>query len=82
MPQGLKEPTVGRGAAPAPEALFAGAQRFERFVEELSRMTPKQRIAAYRECFGRTERTIWAARYPDEVPLVNGEFEWIALRLP
>jgi len=24
----------------------------------------------------------WAARYPDEVPLVNGEYAWIVSRLP
>jgi hypothetical protein len=23
----------------------------------------------------------WAARYPEEVPLVNGELPWIGLRL-
>jgi hypothetical protein len=27
----------------------------------------------------RWERWIYAARYPDEVPTVNGELEWIAL---
>ena len=25
------------------------------------------------------ERNLWAANHPDEPPLVNGEFEWIAL---
>jgi hypothetical protein len=25
--------------------------------------------------------SLWAARYPEEVPLVNGEFAWIGLTL-
>lgn len=29
----------------------------------------------------RAERFAWAARYPEEVPMVNGEVEWIARRL-
>jgi hypothetical protein len=27
----------------------------------------------------RAERAAWAAVYPDEVPMVNDEFEWIGL---
>ena len=42
-------------------------------------MTPNERIAAMR----RGDLTIeqccaWAARYPNQVPLINGEFEFIA----
>jgi hypothetical protein len=45
-------------------------------------MSPKQRVdAAHRGDFNRTQRAIWASAYPDEVPLVNGELEWIALGL-
>jgi hypothetical protein len=44
-------------------------------------MTPEQRLAASRFKFKSWERTVWATHYPDEVPLVNGEPEWIALRL-
>lgn len=29
----------------------------------------------------RAELFAWAARYPEEVPLVNGELPWIGLRL-
>ena len=58
---------------PTPEALDNG------FPAILDRMTPAERISASRHGgFTRHERVIWAARYPDEVPLVNGEFEWIA----
>jgi hypothetical protein len=52
----------------------------EGFVSVLRRMTPEERISASRHGgFTRWERWVWAARFPDEVPLVNGEFEWIAL---
>ena len=44
-------------------------------------MTPEERIRASRYSFKAWERQVWAGRYADEVPLVNGEVEWIALRL-
>jgi len=63
-----------------------GVQETERliepFVSELRRMTPEERIRASRYTMNRRERTVYAARYPDEVPTVNGELEWIALFLP
>ena len=45
----------------------------------LSRMTRRQRLAAYR----RGELTYvqccaWAAKWPREVPILHGEFEFIA----
>lgn len=47
--------------------------------EALTRMKPDQRLGAYqrgeltyRQCCS------WAARWPHEVPLLNGEFEFIA----
>jgi hypothetical protein len=62
-----------------------GAQEAERliepFVSELQRMTPDERIRASRYSMTRWERWVYAARYPDEVPTVNGELEWIALTL-
>jgi hypothetical protein len=49
------------------------------FATLLDRMTPVERLRAYRSgTFDRRERTIWAARFPEEAPLVNGELEWIA----
>jgi hypothetical protein len=43
-------------------------------------MTPHERRTAAREgSFDRHQRSIWAARFPEEVPLLNGEYEWIAL---
>jgi hypothetical protein len=48
----------------------------------LARMRPAGRRAAYergelsyRQCY------LWAAGWPNEVPIVNGEFEFIALTM-
>jgi hypothetical protein len=46
-------------------------------------MSPDQRVAAMR----RGELTVeqlaaWSARHPEQVPMLNGEFEWIAIRTP
>jgi hypothetical protein len=39
-------------------------------------------MAAYRAGeLTHQQLSIWAARYPDEVPVINGEFAWIALTL-
>lgn len=53
----------------------------DRFLAELRTMTPEERIRASRYSFNRWERWVYAARYPDEVPLLNGELEWIAKNL-
>ena len=55
--------------------------RLDTFLERLGRMTPSERIRASRYKFDSWERQVWAGHYPGEVPLVNGEVEWIALRL-
>jgi hypothetical protein len=52
-------------------------------LRALWQMTPAQRIAAMR----RGELTLeqcsaWAARYPEQMPLLNGEFEYIAVLTP
>jgi hypothetical protein len=53
----------------------------ERFLTELRRMTPEERIRASRYTMTRREYWIYAARFPDEVPTVNGELELIAATL-
>jgi hypothetical protein len=68
------EPLGGRGVGDI-------KGRLEPFLSELAKMTREERIRASRYSFNRWERWVWAARYPDEVPIVNGEFEWIALSL-
>jgi len=59
-----------------------GTQEVERpidsFLSELRRMTPRERIEASRYTMTLHERYAYAARYPDEVPTLNGELEWIA----
>ncbi len=51
-------------------------------VTRLNRMGREGRLAAYREGgLSRHERAVWAARFPGEVPLCNGELPWIALSL-
>jgi hypothetical protein len=52
-------------------------------LRSLWQMTPTERIAAMR----RGELTLeqcaaWAARHPEQVPLLNGEFEYIAVLTP
>lgn len=45
----------------------------------LSQMTFKERVRAYEKgSFGRRELSIAAARDPDTMPMLNGEFEHIA----
>jgi len=52
-------------------------------LRALWQMTPAQRVAAMR----RGELTLeqcaaWAGRYPEQIPTVNGEFEYIAMFTP
>lgn len=50
--------------------------------EGLVRLGSRRRLAAYRAGeLTRRQLTVWAARFPDEVPTVNGELEWIGLAL-
>ena len=61
---------------------LATAERAAR-LEALRRMTPTERVAAMR----RGDLTIeqccaWAACHPQQVPLINGEFEFIAAYMP
>ena len=51
--------------------------------EALWRMTAAERVAAmYRGDLALFECLAWAARYPDEVPTINGEWWFIAIRTP
>lgn len=48
----------------------------------LDRLGTAGRLALYRaDKLGRADLVTWAARYPEEVPTVNGEVEWIGLML-
>ena len=60
--------------------------RLERKRERLApmwEMTVEQRIAAMRRGeLTMTQLFAWAARYPEQVPLIDGEFEFIAAFTP
>jgi hypothetical protein len=52
-------------------------------LEALWRMTPNERIAAMRRGdLSMQQCCAWAARSPHQVPLINGEFEFIAAHIP
>lgn len=61
----------------------AGLDRQQEHMAEVWAMTVKQRIAAMRRGeLTLTQLTRWAARYPEQVPTINGEFEFIAALTP
>jgi hypothetical protein len=54
----------------------------EAVLRRLEQIGPEERLGAYRG--GRlthAERLLWTAHFPEEVPIVNDEIEWIALGL-
>lgn len=57
------------------------AERRKAFLDRLDRMSSEERLRAACFDFDRAERAIWAGRYSEEVPTIDGEVEWIALRL-
>ncbi len=51
-------------------------------AERLERMGVAERMRRYeRGEHSLADLSVWAARYPEEAPLVNGEFAWIGLTL-
>jgi hypothetical protein len=76
-----------QGAAVVPttfqEQLAAAERARHACLRRLWQMPPQQRVAAMR----RGELTLeqlaaWSGRHPEQVPMLNGEFEWIAIRTP
>jgi hypothetical protein len=75
----MKPPGAGAVSAPATNPRQEGHAAF---LALLADMSPQQRVHAARSgAFDRSQRALWASTYPDDVPLVNGELEWIALGL-
>jgi hypothetical protein len=72
---------VSRPSPPWPLLPVGDRERLDAFLARLARMSPEQRIRDSRYKFKAWERQVWAGHYPDEVPLINGEVEWIALKL-
>jgi hypothetical protein len=65
------------------ELLFRLSAEREARLEALWRMTPNERIASMRRGDLSMEQCCaWAARYPQQVPLINGEFAFIAAYMP
>jgi len=65
------------------ETHFQTLHTREARLRALWEMTPSERVVAMR----RGELTLeqcaaWAARYPEQVPLLNGEFEYLARHTP
>jgi hypothetical protein len=64
------------------ESIRYGSAPAADFVDRLAQMGREERtLAARNGGFSHAERALWAARYPEEVPIVNDELEWIALGL-
>lgn len=61
------------------ETIDARAARLRALWE----MSPAERISAMRRGTLTLEQcAAWAARYPEQVPLINGEFEYLARSTP
>ena len=48
------------------------------FLIALERMSEAGRLRASTQ-FDAHQRAVWAAHFPEEVPLLNGEHKWITL---
>ena len=58
-------------------------ERLEEQLRQLWVMLPSQRVAAMRRGeLNMRQCCAWAARHPDQVPLLNGKFEFIAAYTP
>jgi hypothetical protein len=55
-------------------------ERLVGFAALLHSMTPRERRAAAKD-FTRRELLFWARLYPEEVPILEGEYAWITLTL-
>ncbi|MHB8492475.1 MAG: hypothetical protein ACYDA6_09735 [Solirubrobacteraceae bacterium] len=67
---------------PLDEILQSLAGRDAR-LRALPQMTPAQCVAAMRRGgLSLQQCATWAARYPEQVPLLNGDFEYLAVLTP
>jgi hypothetical protein len=77
-------PTTSR-RAPQPDADEAVAER-ERLEEQLRRlwaMSPSERVAAMRRGeLNMRQCCAWSSRHPEQIPLLDGEFEFLAAYTP
>jgi hypothetical protein len=79
-----RRPRIGPGHLDSPPRSSA-AER-ERLAEQLRRlwaMTPGERVAAMRRGeLNMRQCCAWAARYPDQVPRLNGDWEFLTAYMP
>ncbi len=67
----MPSPTIGLSVRPHRD-----------FLAHLRGLTPEHRLAEFRAgLLSAHQRALWASTYPDEVPVVNDEYEWLALGL-
>jgi hypothetical protein len=65
------------------EQLAAAERARHARLRRLWQMPPEQRAAAMRRGeLTLEQRAAWSARYPEQMPMLNGEFEWIAIKTP
>ncbi|MGA2164108.1 MAG: hypothetical protein ABSH36_06520 [Solirubrobacteraceae bacterium] len=65
------------------DAIFGDLKARDARLRALWQMTPAQRVAAMRRGELSLEQcSAWAARYPEQVPIVNGEFEYLVMFTP
>lgn len=85
MTQTLDTPVASDGGLACTDlssrTVRAAESRIDRFLGELRRMAPEERIRASRYTMNRWEYSVYAGRFPDEVPTINGELERIAATL-
>jgi hypothetical protein len=72
-----------QGQHSLPASVVAEQDRLDEQLRRLWAMSPSERIAAMRRGeLNMRQCCAWSARYPDQVPLLNGEFEFIAAYTP
>lgn len=75
-------PARARPAPAAPAVVQAPADLAWEVATVLGGMTYQERLRAYRAgVFSRRELSIAAAWLPGDMPILNGEYEWIAASL-
>jgi hypothetical protein len=87
VPDPQPAPMPGPQQPTTPETCWESFERAERAragrLRSLWQMTPAQRVAAMRRGELTYEQlAAWSSRHPDQVPTLNGEFEWIVGKLP
>jgi hypothetical protein len=77
-------PRAPAGTAQAPPRPIPGDpdELAVEVAKVLAQMTYEERVRAYRSgALSTHELAVAAARFPDRVPLLNDEYEWIAIDL-